>query len=740
MKRVLCLLLSLIFILNSFVISASAKSGSANTDTVLITGITRSDPKTGSFTLAVRQSRRLIINVSPKNATGSVEWSVGDKKIATVSSDGVVTGKKAGKTTVTAAATDGSNKKVTYTVTITKRETGNNLNANLCSVVNTTKSKYNYKQLKTDLAGLKEKYPYIFDYVSLGKSYDSRNIYEIILGNRNSKKKVFIQATMHAREYINTVLVMEQAEALCANYYTGTYDGKYYSELLENCCLYIVPMANPDGVAISIYGADGIVDEVLHSDVVKMCKDYGNGKSSYYKYWKANARGVDLNRNWDCNWANKEGADYACSENYNGPYPESEKETKIIKKEIETLKPDVIISYHSNGEVIYWDFLQSGNLQKQCYNLFKTVNGLTGYASAENPSADGAKPSEDLYPCFGDWVAHIKKTPTLTIETGTATCPMEAKHFPDIWKKNQHVLPAVAYFTLYAEGWTQFTDGHWEYISNGVNATGFTKINNKWYYFDAYGVMQTGWIQYKNNWYYLNAKGAMQTGWLKYKNNWYYLNTKGAMKTGWLEYKNNWYYFKDNGAMKTGWLNYKDNWYYLDANGSMKTGWLEYRDNWYYLDENGKMLTDQWVNDRYLDSDGIWREEYKKMCFNAEEVEKIELARYTEEMRDLLGGNSPEDFDSLIIASVSDEESINTIILALNGAAIRSKPLTDEENSNIASELPYALIITQADGKAELVSFFGAVELAVFNESGSYGKNVYFELDSGVILDCFELN
>ena len=345
MKKILCLVLSVVFILSCLSVYGFAEDsdGSTNTESsVCITEMSPVDPSSKEIKLAAYQSRPIIISVLPTDAKDLVSWSVADKTIARVSADGVVTGKKAGKTTVTVAAADGSRKKITYKVTVTARQPGNNLSTESCTVVNTQKSKYTYDQMCKDLKILKQTYPYLLDYVSLGKTYDNREIYEIVIGNKDSKNKIFVQSTIHAREYINSMLVMEQVEALCANYYSGSYRGKYYSELLENCCFYIVPMSNPDGVAISTKGADGIRDNTLRSKVIKMYKKYGEGKSSYYTKWKANARGVDLNRNWDCNWKSKKTVTYACSEGYKGSSPVSEKETKILKNEVETLKPKAI--------------------------------------------------------------------------------------------------------------------------------------------------------------------------------------------------------------------------------------------------------------------------------------------------------------------------------------------------------------------------------------------------------------
>ena len=68
------------------------------------------------------ESSLVTVKVGPENATDqSITWSSASDSIATVSADGVVTGKSAGTTTLTASAEDG---KVTkkLTVTVTKKE------------------------------------------------------------------------------------------------------------------------------------------------------------------------------------------------------------------------------------------------------------------------------------------------------------------------------------------------------------------------------------------------------------------------------------------------------------------------------------------------------------------------------------------------------------------------------------------------------------------------------------------
>lgn len=71
-----------------------------------------------------------------------------------------------------------------------------------------------------------------------------------------------------------------------------------YAALLRETALVFVPMCNPDGVRIAQEGADWIEDEAARADVQRWIDESGEP----YDQWKANGRGVDLNRNFDARW------------------------------------------------------------------------------------------------------------------------------------------------------------------------------------------------------------------------------------------------------------------------------------------------------------------------------------------------------------------------------------------------------------------------------------------------------
>lgn len=391
------------------------------------------------FTLAVDQTRTLHYQITPKNVTNQkLVWSSSDENVAVVDENGTVTAIGTGRAQITLEVLDGSGMQVITTAVINKRKSGSKSSEQGLSIIDSTKSKYSYQEMKRDLKDLENIYGDCITVHVLDQTYDNRNIYEVVLGNPNAKKHIVIQAAMHGREYVTSLLTMKQIEFYCKNFYSGIYQDKYYSEVFDDVALHIVPMLNPDGVSISQYGSKGIKDKKLKKGIEKICKKYGRGRKSYYTIWKSNARGVDLNRNFNVNWSIlKNKSKKASGYFYKGKNPESEVETKALIRLMNEVKPVCTLNYHASGSVLYWDFGQKDKLKKESKKLTGLVKKLTGYQLMP-------KFSKKESAGFGDWVSIKKKLPTVTIEVGSGSCPLSKKKFKQIWKKNKMVYIAVA--------------------------------------------------------------------------------------------------------------------------------------------------------------------------------------------------------------------------------------------------------------------------------------------------------
>jgi hypothetical protein len=100
------------------------------------------------------------------------------------------------------------------------------------------------------------------------------------------------------------------------------------------------------------------------------------------RHSRTNANRVDLNRNFatpeshlGAPLAYWYGKGYRNERRYPGPYPLSEPETNWLYQEIETFKPDVIISVHAPYSLVDYDAPNRSNAPRRIGNLHKNLMG-----------------------------------------------------------------------------------------------------------------------------------------------------------------------------------------------------------------------------------------------------------------------------------------------------------------------------------------------------------------------------
>lgn len=295
-------------------------------------------------------------------------------------------------------------------------------------VVDVSHKKYTYNEMKKDIYTLQKKYSDYLNVNIIGTTVDNRDIYELVLGNPSAPKCVMFQATAHAREYMCSQLVMKQVE-----YYLDNYEKKYnkqsYHEIFDKVCVRIVPMTNPDGVTIAQKGINGIRNKKLRKKLKKM-RGIGNPSR-----WKANARGVDLNRQFDYRFKkNKSLSKYACYAGYGGPRPASENESKALLYVVNTYKPKAVVNYHAMGNVIFHNYAGNKATKKKVVKLTSKIRSITGYSYISTSQSPG----------FANYLIKKKNIPSTTVEIGTNTTPVPISQFPTVWRQNKNVMAAVA--------------------------------------------------------------------------------------------------------------------------------------------------------------------------------------------------------------------------------------------------------------------------------------------------------
>lgn len=307
---------------------------------------------------------------------------------------------------------------------------------------------YTYGHMLKDLDMLMDRYPGHFRVDTVARTLDQRKIVDVLLGNTEAYAQIVIQSTIHGREHMNTLLVMAQLEDVLINYDSTSYKGIPYRKLFEQVCFHILPMTNPDGVTLSQMGVKSIRNSRLRQHLYKCYRSDQRSRrtdekeTTYWSHFKANTRGVDLNRNFDSGWEQYQDAPHPSFAGCKGSTPESEIETKAILSVVVRNHATCVISYHSAGDLIYWDYGSKGSVRAGNKKLARLVSNVTGY-----PMESTLQNQMDAAGC-SDYFTLKKGIPALTIENGSGTCPLPIEEFPEIWRRNQHLWPALARFYM----------------------------------------------------------------------------------------------------------------------------------------------------------------------------------------------------------------------------------------------------------------------------------------------------
>jgi len=288
---------------------------------------------------------------------------------------------------------------------------------------------YTYDIMKKDLEGLKARYPFI-EVASAGKSELGKELYYVKLGN--GPNKVFYNASHHADEWITTVLLMKFIENFSKAYALGQpLEGYNAQDIWNKSSIYVMPMVNPDGVDLVLNGIDR--SNPYYNDLIK----WNNGSADFSKNWSANIRGVDLNHNYDALWQKSKDAEKTYGvygpgpSRYSGTAPESESESKAVADFTRKNDFRLVIAYHSQGEVIYWDFQNLASAEAR--RIGEIFSRLSGYELGETTGITS-------YAGYKDWFIDKYRRPGYTIEVGLGENPLPISQFNKIYKDNIKVL------------------------------------------------------------------------------------------------------------------------------------------------------------------------------------------------------------------------------------------------------------------------------------------------------------
>ena len=263
--------------------------------------------------------------------------------------------------------------------------------------------------------------------VPIGRSVLGRSLWGLTLGT--GRQRVLMAAAFHGQEWLTALVCLRLCEEMCdALARNGELDGWDLHRALAGRSIVFVPMVNPDGVEIALHGS---ACGGPYADQVRAAGGDVQG------LWQANARGVDINHNFNAGWEQlqqeeqKKGITGPGARQYGGPAPESEPETQALVALCERCGFRHMMALHSQGEEIYWEY---GDCTPPASKLMALIMAsASGYAVA-------APTGLAVHGGFKDWFIEHTGRPGFTIELGKGKNPLPVTELDTIYGKAREML------------------------------------------------------------------------------------------------------------------------------------------------------------------------------------------------------------------------------------------------------------------------------------------------------------
>ena len=261
----------------------------------------------------------------------------------------------------------------------------------------------------------------------MGKSVLGRRIFVIGLGKLRSAT-VYVGG-VHGQEWLTVNTLLEFAFSLCRCYEGALpLGGVDVRAALNSKGVLLVPCLNPDGVEIALHGKDGAGERADFVDGIA-CGDY--------RGWQANARGVDLNHNFDAGFETlrqmerEAGIVGPAPRQYGGETAMSEPETRAIASLCRLFDAQKLFAFHSQGEEIFYQYGEHTPTQSRL--MAEILARSSGYRLVlqEGLASHGG---------LKDWFIDTFRRPGFTVEIGKGKNPLPIDDFPAIYEKIAEML------------------------------------------------------------------------------------------------------------------------------------------------------------------------------------------------------------------------------------------------------------------------------------------------------------
>ena len=249
-------------------------------------------------------------------------------------------------------------------------------------------------------------------------------------------RRVLYSAAHHANEWLTATVLLKFLEDYAQALETdGTIAGVSARELYETATIFLVPMVDPDGVDL----VTGAVTEKEREQARALAEFYPN--IPFPDGWKANLSGVDLNLQYPAGWLTAREIKFAQGYTRPGPrdfvgrFPLSQPEAQALADYTQRIDPELVIAWHSQGEVIYWQY--GGIGVPGAREIAERFANLSGYRLEDTPY-------NSSFAGYKDWFIQTYRRPGFTIEVGSGENPLPLSQFAEIYTASLPILVAGA--------------------------------------------------------------------------------------------------------------------------------------------------------------------------------------------------------------------------------------------------------------------------------------------------------
>ena len=249
-------------------------------------------------------------------------------------------------------------------------------------------------------------------------------------------RRVLYSAAHHANEWLTATVLLKFLEDYAQALETdGTIAGVSARELYETATIFLVPMVDPDGVDL----VTGAVTEKEREQARALAEFYPN--IPFPDGWKANLSGVDLNLQYPAGWLTAREIKFAQGYTRPGPrdfvgrFPLRQPEAQALADYTQRIDPELVIAWHSQGEVIYWQY--GGIEVPGAREIAERFANLSGYRLEDTPY-------NSSFAGYKDWFIQTYRRPGFTIEVGSGENPLPLSQFAEIYTASLPILVAGA--------------------------------------------------------------------------------------------------------------------------------------------------------------------------------------------------------------------------------------------------------------------------------------------------------